>query len=560
MRSISMANVYDVTSAFVDELVEQFPTLATYLGVPGHDHLWNDYSVAGAEAEIATYRDQLARLDATTVSGKWETLAEAVVRQAVNDELSQLEADDHLRDLNSIASPLQSIRDIFDFMDESSAAGWSDIASRLTGVPDALGGYRERLELGRRRGLVVARRQAVEGARQARNHSGEESFFATLPGRMASKGFDDAALVSRLEVGVEAARRGYRELAEYLEGDYLPDTEAKDGVGRDQYVRAASRFLGTELDPESTYDWGWSEVARLRARMEETAQTILPGGSLDEVLDLLQNDPERATETSDEFRALMQERQVAALAELEGTHFDVPEQVRHVDVKLAPPGGSLGAYYVDPSEDYTRPGSVWWSLGEKEKIPLFDQVSTAYHEGFPGHHLQVVLQMTAGDRFSRYQKLLTWYPGTGEGWALYAEDLMEEWGYLEDPDYLMGKLASEMLRAARVVIDIGSHLDLPIPSDQPFHPGEAWSFDLGVEMLEQYAAQDHDTSVSEMNRYLGWPGQAIAYKVGQQAIRDLREEARDRDGDDFDAKAFHHRLLEVGSTGLDVLRSHMRDA
>jgi uncharacterized protein (DUF885 family) len=188
---------------------------------------------------------------------------------------------------------------------------------------------------------------------------------------------------------------------------------------------------------------------------------------------------------------------------------------------------------------------------------MFDQVSTAYHEGFPGHHLQNGFQVAGGGRLTRYQKLLVWYPGTGEGWALYAEDLMEELGYLERPDYVMGKLASEMLRAARVVIDIGSHLELLIPHGQPFHPGEPWTFDTGVEMLMRYAAQDRPLSEAEMNRYLGWPGQAIAYKVGQQAIRDLRAEARRRHGDAFDAKSFHARMLDIGAVGLDVFREHM---
>jgi uncharacterized protein (DUF885 family) len=255
----------------------------------------------------------------------------------------------------------------------------------------------------------------------------------------------------------------------------------------------------------------------------------------------------------------MLERQEVALRELAGTHFDVPEPVRVIDVKMTPPGGPLGAYYYQPSEDFSRPGTVYWSKGDQQQIPLFDEVTTAYHEGFPGHHLQVGLQLTAGDRFSRMQKVMVWYSGSGEGWALYAEDLMEELGYLEKPDYVMGKLASEMLRACRVVIDIGSHLELPIPTDQPFHPGESWTFEIGVEMLETQAAQDHDLAVSEMNRYLGWPGQAISYKVGQQAIRDLRREEQTRLGGDYDQKAFHARLLEVGAVGLDTLRRHVRN-
>jgi uncharacterized protein (DUF885 family) len=288
--------------------------------------------------------------------------------------------------------------------------------------------------------------------------------------------------------------------------------------------------------------------------MADAGAEIQPGATLSEVLDTLATDPARAAGSREEFLALMRERQEIALGELDGSHFDVPDPIKRVDVKLAPPGGPLGAYYVSPSEDFSRPGCVWFALGDETTVPMFDQVSTAYHEGFPGHHLQVGMQMSAADRTTRYQRLLVWFPGSGEGWALYAEDLMEELGYLEKPDYLMGKYAGEMLRACRVVIDIGSHLELAIPSDQPFHPGEAWTFETGVEMLVDYAAQPRPVAESEMKRYLGWPGQAISYKVGQQEIRDMRAREAARLGADFDLKRFHARLLEVGSIGLDTLR------
>jgi uncharacterized protein (DUF885 family) len=355
-----------------------------------------------------------------------------------------------------------------------------------------------------------------------------------------------------------AARAVYGEFSEYLESTYLPSAVEADGVGRDRYVTLASHYLGDDLRPDATYRWGWYEIARLRRRMQAVAHEILPGATLSEVLEVLATDPDRAAHSQEEFRDLMQERLETALTDLEGVHFDVPEPIRRVDVRMTPPGGALGAYYMGPSEDFKRPGTVWWSKGDLTVIPLFDEVSTAYHEGFPGHHLQGGLQMTAGDRVTRFQKLLVWYSGSGEGWALYAEDLMEELGYLEKPDYLMGKLASEMLRACRIVIDIGVHLDLLIPGDQPFHPGERWTFDAAVEMLRDWAAQGSELAVSEANRYFGWPAQAIAYKIGQQTIRDLRAEAQQRDGSGFDPRAFHARMLEIGSPSLRLLKEHMR--
>jgi uncharacterized protein (DUF885 family) len=553
-----MTDIYELSSAIVDEQVAQQPLLATYLGIRGYDHLWDDFSPEGRQAQADLRRDQLRRVQAVDPSDdRWAALAARVTADSLANDLIWYDADEPRRQLNSINSPLQSMREIFDHMSTEGAEAWSDIAARLEGLAGAMIGYRKTLEAGRRGGMAVARRQVIETARQSRNFAGDASPFLDLAGSPDLTAIGDDDLSTRVVDGVAAARAAYSEFADYLEGEYLSSAVDRDGVGAERYALLAEHYLGDRLDPKATYEWGWDEVARLRARMEAVADEILAGGSLHEALDLLQTDPDRAAHSQGEFRDLMQERLQVALDDLDGVHFDVPEQIRRVDVKMAPPGGSLGAYYVGPSEDFTRAGSVWWSKGDKQVIPLFDEVSTAYHEGFPGHHLQNGIQMTAGDRVTRFQKLLVWYSGSGEGWALYAEDLMEELGYLEKPDYIMGKLASEMLRACRVVIDIGSHLELPIPEGQAFHPGEAWSFETGVEMLTDYAAQDHDISVSEMNRYLGWPGQAISYKLGQQAIRDLRADAQQTLGPAFDLKAFHSRLLEIGAPGLRVVREHM---
>jgi uncharacterized protein (DUF885 family) len=550
-------DIYTLSSAIVDETAAALPMLATSLGIAGHDGEWPDLSPSGLEALADLRRDQVARIDALPeTDDEWSQLAASVARAELERDILFHDAGEDLQQLNSIASPLQDLRDTFEQMDTGTAQGWSDVASRLENLPVALQQYTATLSLAIERGLPVARRQIIEVIRQARNLAGDESQFNAFPA--SSSEIVDDATVARIADGVIAAQAAFSEFSGFLENEFLPNAVAGDGVGRDRYVLHSARFLGTEIDPISTYEWGWSEVERLRSRMADVADEILPGAGLAETLELLLTDPARATKTQDEFVESMLERQEIALRELDGTHFAVPEPIRSIDVKMTPPGGSLGAYYNQPSEDFSRPGTVFWSKGDQQQIPLFDEVSTAYHEGFPGHHLQVGLQLTAGDRFSRMQKVMVWYAGSGEGWALYAEDLMEELGYLEKPDYVMGKLASEMLRACRVVIDIGSHLELEIPADQPFHPGEAWSFEAGVEMLVDYAAQEHANSVSEMNRYLGWPGQAISYKVGQQAIRDLRSEERARLGAGFDQKDFHARLLEVGAVGLDTLRTHVR--
>jgi uncharacterized protein (DUF885 family) len=272
-------------------------------------------------------------------------------------------------------------------------------------------------------------------------------------------------------------------------------------------------------------------------------------------------DPSMAAPDADAFIAIMQERQEQALAQLNGTHFDVPEQITTIEVRVAPPGGALAAHYIAPSEDFTRPGRVMYPLDGKETFPLYEEVTTAYHEGFPGHHLQIGWQTAMGDALSRFHRLAVWYPGSGEGWALYAEHLMGELGYFEKPEYELGLLSSQIFRAARIVIDIGCHLGLTVPdgalADHGVfdHGGETWSYELGLDMLQSVCHLDPLNAESEIVRYLGWPGQAIAYKVGEKFILDLRDERSHDPG--FDLKTFHADLLSLGSLGLDLLEELM---
>ncbi len=553
-----MTDVHQLSSDLVDVIAAQSPIAATFMGLPGFDGEWDDLGTAGAARMhdlLAESRQQFRDADP---EDRWAVLAQRVVLEDLRYEIDYFERDEHLLDLASSASTLQEVREVFDIMDTESRAGWEAIISRLHGLPAALRQYSDRLDTGRRAGKVVAERQARAAIQQARNHAGDGSAFETLPPTLRTDHPELADLTAPLAAGVAAARRGFAELAEYLEETYLPAATPHDPVGLERYLPNAERYLGRSLDPHEAYEWGWGEVARLRREMEATAADIAPGQSIADVDHLLKTDPDRSV-PRDEFVAAMHTMQDEALRRLGDKHFDVPPQIRELDARIAPPGGPLGAYYVQPSEDFSRRGCVWYAFGDEERIPLYDQISTAYHEGFPGHHLQCGVQVALSDRLSRYHRLAVWYPGYGEGWALYAERLMHELGFLDQPDYVFGMLAGQMLRACRVVIDIGSHLELPIREGQPFHPGEAWRYELGVEMLQTYALLEPDYAASEMNRYLGWPGQAISYKLGERAILELREEFRRVAGPDFDLKEFHRRVLDSGPVGLDLLRELVLD-
>src|SRR5438094_202868 len=291
------------------------------------------------------------------------------------------------------------------------------------------------------------------------------------------------------------------------------------------------------------YAWGWDELHRIEERMASVGDRILPGESLTAVVHHLENDPERSINGVDAFRRWLQELMDRTIAELDGTHFDIAEPVKRVEAMIAPPGGAAAMYYTRPSEDFKRPGRTWYPTLGKTRFPLWGEVSTAYHEGVPGHHLQLAQLTYRAAELSRFQRLAAAIPGCTEGWALYAERLMGELGYLEDPDYELGMLRAQAFRAMRVIVDIGVHLGLAIPSSEAYHGGETWRPELMLAFAVEHGHEPEDFLRSEVDRYLGWPGQAICYKLGERAWLGIREQARKRAGKTFDLEN------EAGSGG-----------
>ena len=546
-------NIFLLADRYVDQLAALQPMLATQMGVPGFDGQWGVQDPSGWQDIGALFKRTLSAIEALPPSDRHrEQLGRRVLKDHLSGRVERIEHGHPLQDLNNIASPVQGFREIFDLMPKVSADDWELIASRLSSLHGAVDGYIESLSEGRRRGLAAARRQVEACIEQCRVNSGSGSFFYQL-----SAGAHDAqvpdALQAEVDSGTAAARSAYAHLANYLEDEYLPDSVEADGVGLERYRRASRHFLLTEIDHEAVYHWAWQEVAALRAQMVEVGRQIDPALGFQEIVQLLKTGADYVVSSEAEFLSQMRQCQMDALDQLDGTVFDVPVPIKQIDVQIAPPGTTLGAYYIQPSEDFSRAGSVWYAkLTDTSVYPLFDEVTTAYHEGFPGHHLQIGVQMCLGDELTRAHRLAIWYDGYGEGWALYAERLMDELGFINRPEYRFGLLCSQLMRACRVVIDIGMHLGLIIPKDAVFHSGDIWTFDLAVEMLRDYGLMSPVGARSEVTRYLGWPAQAISYKVGEQFILDLRAQAEHEAW--FTLKEFHRRILVSGPVGLDHLK------
>ena len=510
-----MTRIAEIADDFVERFCALNPIAATALGVPGHDAEWGDFSPLGSERGAALAQETIASLEGAEVEDDRDRIARDALLERLRSQLELHEAGEEFRALNILASPLQRIRGVFDLMPRDSEEAWRKISARLHALPEALAQYRATLNEGIERGLTSTQRQARECALQAEVWSGQRegqpAYFS-----MAIAAFDQAgapggeSLRRELEQGAQAAIDAYADAGRWLSEHYVPRAEEHDPSGPDRYRLALSLFLGTEIDLDETYAWGWSELSRIEREFAETAERIQPGASLDAVIELLETDPECAIEGVDEFRRWMQELQDRTMAELNGTHFDIPEPVQRIEALIAPPGGPLAMYYTGPSEDFSRPGRTWYPTGGKTRFPTWGEVAIAYHEGVPGHHLQIGMTRYLKNVLTRPQRLMmTGTSGYSEGWGLYAERLMAELGYLEDPASYLGLLRSQALRSARVVVDIGLHLEKTIPDDDAFHPGETWTPELAHKFLVTRSRWPADFLASEVTRYLGVPAQAI---------------------------------------------------
>ena len=558
-----MSEIYDIANDYVERYAALNPFSATSIGVPGYDDKMADFSPQGADANADLKRETIAALQAAVVEGERDRIAKEAMLDDLQTDLDTHDAGEHLRSLRVLGSPFQSIRMIFDLMPRDTEEHWRNIAARMALVPQGLSSYRQSLAEGMRLSATSSRRQAEGCAQQARVWSGEggangaKTFFHELIDAFDAAGVASDALRGDLAAGADAAAGAYADFGRFLTDEYLQAASSQDGVGEERYALASRAFNGVELDFAETYAWGWEQLRWVESEMAKTAERILPGAGVDAAKELLETDPDRAIEDVDAFQEWMQELQDTTIAELNGTHFDIPDPVKRIEAMIAPPGGALAMYYTAPSEDFSRPGRTWYPTGGKTRFPLWGEASIAYHEGVPGHHFERGIAKYLTRELSRFQTAMGGTSGYIEGWALYAERLMAELGYLENPDYYLGMLRAQALRSVRVIIDIGMHLGYAIPADADYHPGEAWSPELGLDFIRQRSHFPPDFVASEVDRYLGMPAQAISYKVGEREWLDARDDAKRRKGANFDLKEFHTRALNLGPMGLAQMRREM---
>ena len=551
-----MGRIDDLANQYVDDWARLSPTGATYIGISGHDDKLDDFSPEGFAAMADLARRALAQLDAAEPENERERVAQEAMQERLGLELAQYEAGETTSQLSVISSALHQMRGVFDLMPTEGEEAVANIAARLAAFPAAVDQYQRTLLAAADQGHVSARHQMLEVAKQCdiwTSPDGDD-FYRSLAGRLAA----DGALRQQLDAAAEAATAATAEFGRFLRAELAPRGREKQAAGRDRYMLAAQYFLGARVDLDETYAWGFDELHRVETDMRAVSAEIAgSGASIDDAVAALDADPARNIAGKEAFRDWMQMLADKAIADLHGTHFDIPEQVRHIECCLAPTSDG-GIYYTGPSEDFIRPGRMWWAVPQGiTEFSTWREVTTVYHEGVPGHHLQVGQTQVRAELLNRWQRMLCWISGHGEGWALYAERLMDELGYLDDPGDKLGMLDGQAFRAGRVIVDIGMHLELEIPRDNPFgfHPGQRWTPELGWEFMRAHCRVPDENLRFELNRYLGWPGQAPSYKVGERIWLQARQDAKDRKGASFDLKTFHRNALDLGALGLDPLRA-----
>ena len=516
------------------------PEAATVVGTDDADHgALSDYSPAGVDEQRSLISGTLAKLNSLPITDDVDRITVAAMNERLGLELELIDSGERCGEINVISSPIQGVRDIFDLMPTETEADWDNINRRLGVVAEALEGYKESLRRRIASGPAIPARQIERCAEQCEGAAGSASPFLHLVNKRPE-----------VAANADSARVAYGQLAEFLRQTALPTAVEEDAVGRERYSLFSRHFLGADIDLDETYEWGKAELAGIVAEQERIARELYgPGVGVREAMERLDSDPKRKLCGVEALQKWMQETANASVDAM-SQHFDIPEPLRTIECCLAPSGTGI-IYYTGPTGDFSRPGRMWWSVPSGvTEFATWKEKTTVYHEGVPGHHLQIGLATYMRDSLNDWRRSGCWVSGHGEGWALYAEQLMAELGYMDELGDRMGVLDSMRLRTSRVVVDLGVHLR---KDAGPWGEG-AWDADSAWRFLRENVASDDAFLRFELNRYLGWPGQAPSYKIGQRIWTQLREEARAKEGADFDLKAWHNRALSIGSVGLDVLR------
>ena len=538
--------------------VTEYPEYATWLGYPGQDDRWTDSSQAAIERRKADTHRLLAALESIPS----ESLSQAAQLdfQLVHKDLasaikSQSYADD-LMPINQMGGVQQDIASMIAMMPYRSASQYENIIARLEGAGTLIEQNIEPLRSGLEQGMTPPAITLRDVPQQILNQLYEDPMVSPL--LAAFKQFPDG-----LSADQQAELRGravaaysnviapaYLELLGFMRERYIPNAVQAVGLsnlpeGQAWYAHRAEQSTTTQLSPQQIHQLGLSEVKRIRAAMQDIIRESGFEGDFEAFTQFLRTDPQfYFTSKQDllrEYRDIAK-RADAQLPPLFGKLPRLPYGVEPIPAYAEK--SQTTAYYRPGAQSVGRAGIFFANTYALDTRPKWEMEALTLHEAMPGHHLQIALAQEQDDLHSWRRDM---YNVTAfvEGWGLYSESLGEEMGFYRDPYSKFGQLTYEMWRAVRLVVDTGIH-------------SLGWSRQRAIEFfIANSAKSEHDITV-EIDRYIVWPGQALAYKMGELKIKELRAYATAELGDEFDIRAFHDRVLEAGPIPLDILEQRIR--
>jgi prolyl oligopeptidase len=559
LAQTSLAGPSEDFEALLEEAWEwqlkENPMMASGLGDRRYNDQWTDNSIAAIKRRQDETREFLRRayaIDRTALSED-DQLNYELFRRSLQDRVDLFKFDSHLipfyqrggvQNLDSNTSRLRFV----------TVKDYEDWIARLDQIDVVIEQSIALAEGGRKAGMmspkILMERIPNQISAQLVDDPEASPFFEVfteMPDTISDE--DQVRLRAEARSVIDATvLPAYRELNEYFNETYLPDSRDTIGLselpnGKEWYELRARQFTTTQMSPDEIHRIGLDEVARIRGEMQKIIDSLDFGGSFQDFLVFLRTDPQFYFDNPEDlYQAYLatSKRIDPELVNLFGTLPRMPYGVKPIPDSIAP--DTTTAYYSRPAADGSRAGTYWVNLYKPEVRPKYEIEVLSVHEAMPGHHLQIALQQELGDmpNFRRFMGFTAFV----EGWGLYSESLGPDLGLYKDPYSQFGALTYEMWRAVRLVVDTGMHY-------------KGWTRQQSIDFFKDNAAKTELDIVNEIDRYIGWPGQALAYKIGQLKIKQIRGRAETALGDDFDVRAFHDELLGAGALPLDLLEQRM---
>ena len=559
LAQVAIASPAEDFSTLLDEFWEwqlaSNPMFASKLGDRRYNDRWSDDSLDAIETrqqETRAFLQRLYAIDRSALSTA-EQLNYELFRRSLQDSVDLFKFNAHLLPF-SHSGGVQNLDNKANSLSFSTLRDYEDWLARLGKIDVVIEQTIDLAERGRKSGMlspkVLMQRIPDQIAVQLVDDPQASPFYRVFSELPESFPDDDQQRLRSLaqETIAKTVLPAYRKLDKYFSGTYLPASRDSIGLselpdGDEWYIQLARQFTTTQMSPDDIHRLGLNEVRRIRDEMEAIIDDLDFAGSFRDFLAFLRTDPQFYFDNPDDlYQAYLatSKRIDPELVRLFGKLPRMPYGVKPIPESIAP--DTTTAYYSPPAADGSRAGTYWVNLYRPEVRPRYEIEVLSVHEAMPGHHLQIALQQELPDmpNFRRFMGFTAFV----EGWGLYSESLGPDLGLYKDPYGQFGALTYEMWRAVRLVVDTGIHY-------------KGWTRQQAIDFFKDNAAKTELDIINEIDRYIGWPGQALAYKIGQLRIQTIRDRAELALGDKFDIRAFHDALLGGGALPLDILEQRM---